>query len=209
MTTTPTLSSLIADAVREVLSDLWVSGPARVESYDANRHTITAKLLLRRPHITEDGEITYESPDVITNVPVVYQGSSRGRLTIPPEVGDTVLLVFCSGDIGPWISHGREADPIVDHRGDLTDAIAITGLWSPSQVTPAVTEAAVLEHEDVRLGSSDASEDEHRVATKADLNTLMTVIQNNAGAGIGFGAAVAADLTAANWPTCALRVRAK
>jgi Phage protein Gp138 N-terminal domain len=80
-----------------------------------------------------DGEVTSHKGQVIYNVPVVFPASGpRCGLTIPVEVGDTVLLVFGMRDMESWLlgDGTEEAIPTSSRHYDITDAIAIPGLFT-------------------------------------------------------------------------------
>jgi hypothetical protein len=208
--TTPTLPNILDSHGRLLLESLWVSLPATVESYDSENQTVNAQPLVKKRFVTEEGVLVVERLPVVPMVPVIYQGSSRGRLTTPPARGDGCLLVFTSCSLDRWISHGTEVDPEDDRRGDLTDAFAILGVVSPSRVTdPAHATAVVLQGDDVRLGDSTASGTDARVAIRSDLQALKDAI-SDAATDVD-GAILKASLVSAlsGWPVCATKVRAK
>lgn len=198
---TPNLASILANLAKVAMSDVWVSMPARVDEYDGTTGTVTAQPLLKRRYRGEDGELQTESLPSVTHVPVVFFGGIAGRITNGVSTGDVGLLIFVSGSLDRWVARGGEVDPEDDRRNSLSDAVFLTGLTSPAGHTPAHETAGVWECDDIRLGSAAADK---QVATKDDLDFLMNAIQSNAGAGVGFGAALAADLTTGNgvdpWP---------
>jgi len=66
----------------------------------------------------------------IDDVPILFPGSSNTNILFPINKNDGCLLLFAESAIGNWLSNGGvvEADDL--SRFDLTDCIAIPGLWS-------------------------------------------------------------------------------
>jgi hypothetical protein len=82
---------------------------------------------------TTDGEV-FDYPKIVS-VPVVFPRSRYFSLTYPIEKDDTVLLVFTERSMDRWLRSGGTVDPRDPRRHDLTDAVAIPGLYPFSEGT--------------------------------------------------------------------------
>lgn len=104
-----------------------VSIPGYVISYD--KSTRTAKV---RTAIAFGDEGCPE----IEDVPVVFPCTSEVGLFFPLKEGDQVLLVLSHSSLEEWLSSGgNEGVTPEDPRSfDLSDAIAIPGLFAPSSI---------------------------------------------------------------------------
>lgn len=125
MKSSDTLTSAIKLAVWNILSGVHTALPGRVESYDHTGPSIEAKPLIKK--LYRDG-VELSLP-VIVSVPVVFMRTARFKFTFPLEQGDGVLLIFAERSIDNWLSRGEEVAPQVSRKFDLSDAIAIPGLW--------------------------------------------------------------------------------
>ena len=75
----------------------------------------------------------------ITDVPVMFPSSSNFNMLFPLNRGDGVLLLFAESGIGNFLNSTNEIVDADDlNRFELTDCIAIPGLWSFKN-TPIVT----------------------------------------------------------------------
>lgn len=126
MSTAKSLHQIINDTIRNRLSNLHIALPARIEKYDAVKRQAKVKPLLARR--LKDNSIL-DLP-VINNVPVVFPGSSEAVISIPIKKGDTVLLIFSERSLDEWLNEGLQVTPEDIRRNDLSDAIALPGLFS-------------------------------------------------------------------------------
>lgn len=131
------------DALRKTidarLAEIHVAMPARVEAYDPSSQKATVKPLLKKK-LLNGLEV---SLSVMEDVPVIMPRSALGSLTLPIANGDTVLLVFAERAIDTWLSLGGEQTPGDPRKFDLSDAVAIPGLY-PFNVPGHGTSDAVL-----------------------------------------------------------------
>ncbi len=125
-----TLPSVVRRAVEEGAADLHVSLPGRVEKVvDAEKGIVDVKPLVK-DRVEVAGELRVICVPVVTNVPLLWPGGSRGGITWDIAVGDTVLLVFSDRSLDRWLAMGGEVDPQDPRRHALSDAVAIPGLRS-------------------------------------------------------------------------------
>ena len=128
-----TFADVLQQAVDSILSTVHTCLPGKIEKYDYETQKADVKPLLKRKF--EDGDII-ELP-VLTDVPVIMPRSSKASIMFPIKKGDLVLLLFSERAIGDWLINGGLVDPISSRRFDLSDAIAIPGLYPFTEKSPA------------------------------------------------------------------------
>lgn len=128
---TPTLAELIRMAVASMLSDVHVSLPGRVESYDPARQVVDVQPLLRRPVVASDGtELDAEAIPILMDVPVAFPRGGGGFQSWPLAAGDLVHLVFVERSMDTWQQGNGELTTPLDFRHhSLSDAVAYPGLY--------------------------------------------------------------------------------
>lgn len=218
----PTLPSVIRAAIEARLADVHVSMPGRVLTYDKARQEVSVQPLLKLHRRGEFGD-TVDALPVLQHVPVMFFGAGEYADTFPVSRGDIVLLVFSEASLDRWlVSDGGIVDPVHTRRFALTDAIAIPGLRTfrrpTSQVADNARVIAVPSGSEIRLGSTAASGDGNRVATKTTLDAILAALgaaaENPVFAAANPQGAAAleafkAALEALGFPACASKVKAE
>jgi hypothetical protein len=156
----------------QVLGGVSVSMPGEIVEYDPAEQRAIVQPMIKRAFIDAAGVRQVSRRAAIPDVPVLFQGGGGSRQTFPVAKGDTVLLVFCDASLDVWLSLGREVDPGDDRSHDVTDAIAIAGLLSFADATPAHPTATVTYGDDVRLGGESGG----ALAYTAELADLKSAI---------------------------------
>lgn len=159
-----TLGGFVDAMVTYKLSELRVSTPGVVESYDAAKNTAVVQVSIKRIMRTIEGSRVEEVPVPLPDVPVLQLRSSLGYLTIAPKKGDRVAVFFADDHLGTWsASQGTEpVDPAVIMPHSFSNAFAIVGLYpaadalSPAPSTEHVVLAS-LGSAKVLLGANDES----------------------------------------------------
>ena len=126
---TPTFSDVLRLAVGRSLRDVHVSLPGRIESYDARKQRASVAPLIAVA--LADGT-TADLP-VINEVPVVWPRGGGAILSFPLQPGDTVLLIFSERSLDEWCQQGGASTPSDPRSHDLSDAVAIPGLYPFSE----------------------------------------------------------------------------
>ncbi|MCK4521362.1 MAG: hypothetical protein KAU20_02225 [Nanoarchaeota archaeon] len=142
------LTEAIENVVWNILSDLHTCIPAVIEKYDHKTHKADVKPMITKTYT--DG--TEMKLPVISSVPVVFPRSKEASFTFPIKKGDGVLLVFSERPLDTWLSTGKESPPNDGRKFDLTDAIAIVGLFSFEE--PALednNEDALIKYKDSEI----------------------------------------------------------
>lgn len=126
---TPNLYETIKAGVDAALSDVHTAIPAMVKSYDASTQLAEVEPAIKRRFVKPDGTESARDLPVIVNVPVVFPRAGDFFLSFPIAPGDFVLLVFSERSMDQWLEKGGKQDPIVSTTFDLSDAVAIPGVY--------------------------------------------------------------------------------
>jgi len=127
-----TIADAVANSFDYLISNVNTAIPATITHYDDLLKKATVKPLIMRTF--SNGTVV--SMPIIANVPVVMPRNALAGLNIPVSVGDTVLLIFSQRSLERWLFDGGEVEPGLDRKFDLTDAIAIIGLYSFNSSLP-------------------------------------------------------------------------
>ena len=104
------LATAIFAIVDDRMEKFFTSLPAYVVAYDPVRQSVEVQPYIAQPWREESGEIgTLELP-MILDLPVLFPGGGKNRITWPIEKGDTVLLICLSQDDTRWKTQGRAVD---------------------------------------------------------------------------------------------------
>lgn len=124
----PSLSYLLASAIRAKLLDLHTCIPGRVETYDASTQKANIQPLLKKQYI--DNEEIVNLP-VVNDVPVQWPSAAGGKahIHLPLASGDLGILVVCERSIDNYLV--GDGSPIYHddpRHHNLSDAIFIPGV---------------------------------------------------------------------------------
>ncbi len=136
----PSLATAVKKAVIFSLTGVNTCLPGRIEKYDYAKQKAEVKPLVKKLYV--DG--TTESLPVIVNVPVGWPKGGGGSLTFPLNKNDGVLLIFSQRSLDTWLSKGGDAEPGDPRKFDLSDAIAIPGLFPFSESGDAADNTSCL-----------------------------------------------------------------
>ena len=135
----PTLTEAVRQAIVSTLEGIHVCLPGVVQKYDRVTAKAEVKPVLSKSYLDE----TTEDMPVIANVPVVWMRTANAVIHLPLAKGDTVLLVFSERSMDAWLSDGKVGAPPDRRKFDLSDAIAVPGLFPFSAENPATSDDAV------------------------------------------------------------------
>lgn len=151
MSGTVTLKDLILKTVEDFLRDnMYTALPAVVRDVSTfgSTQTVDVKPLVRK--LYRDG-VVLETP-VILDVPVVFPSGGGGSLTFPVAKDDTVLLLFSMRSLDEWLNgDGSEITPLTTRQFNITDAIAIPGLFPKSANLEPNTDDVELKFKSAKL----------------------------------------------------------
>lgn len=139
-----TLQEALKLAFDFMISGIHTAMPGRIESYDPNKQKASIKPLIKRKY----GSDVVSMP-IVNNVPVMFPRTANSSLTFPINQGDYVLLIFAERSMERWLQKGGEQEAIDPRKYDLTDGIAIPGLFPFTSSTQSVNNNdLVVTHED-------------------------------------------------------------
>lgn len=123
------LSTAIESTFLSMIADIHTCLPGTIETYDYKKRKATVKPLIKKKYIEGD---TQELP-ILVNVPIVFPCSKIAGVVFPLSRGDGVLIVFSERALERWKSSGNVVEPGDPRKFDLSDGIAIPGLFSFKQ----------------------------------------------------------------------------
>ena len=186
---------------------------AKVLSFDSKLNTCSLEIMVTNAFEDSAGKKQKQWPKV-NNIPVLFQGSGKHRITVPIKAGDLVVYLISSIPISNWIQDGVQAGyeyPSVA-LNSISSGFAIPGLFSlnkpPGSSEVGYDNDAVVIHGQTKLG---ALSNTSPVVLERTLDRLMTTIQvviTGGGDPTGTLAALKAALVADGWPSawCAQNV---
>ena len=124
------ITDVIKDWISNRLADVNTVMPGRIVDYVPAEQKASVEIVIKRLLNTEGANKTVDVPAII-NVPVVFPATPKSMLTFPLEKGDGVLVVFSQRSLDVFLRAADNAplDPEDFRRFDLTDAIALPGLF--------------------------------------------------------------------------------
>lgn len=134
------LTEAVRRAISSSLLGVHTAAPGRIEAYDAALQKAKVLPLIKRRYA--DGKV--ESMPVISSVPVIFPRTAAASLTMKVAKGDGVLLIFAERALELWLKDGGEQEPGKPRHHDLSDAIAIAGLYPFTGESPGADNAELL-----------------------------------------------------------------
>jgi hypothetical protein len=126
----PELEELLTLAITSFLEDVHTGLPGRIEEYFPATQKADIKPLIKRRIVHEDGTELLEELPVIPDVPIAFDRTGKFFITFPLAKGDLVRLHFLERSIDNYLSgDGEDTDPDEFRMHDLSDAIAVPGLY--------------------------------------------------------------------------------
>lgn len=129
---TPDLSECIKEGIRAAMLNINTCMPGIVQSYSPLKNTADVQPVFKRKY--ENGD-TADIP-VIRNVPVAFPRAGTAAITFPIKPNDNVLLLFSQRTLDQWKTFGGKIQPNDPRTHDLSDAIAIPGVYPASDPVP-------------------------------------------------------------------------
>ena len=140
MTSPATLTDAVRAAVLYQITALHTSFPGIIISYDYTIQKATIQPAINKKYT--DG--TTASMPILNNVPIIFPRSGGASLTFPINKGDTVLVVCAERSLDDWLNTGGQVNPKDPRKLDLSDAMAIPGLYPFSSPSPASNNSDVV-----------------------------------------------------------------
>ncbi len=187
MTSPVDLPSAVRQAVLYQIGNIHTALPAAIVAYDFTKQKASVQPLLNK--VWADGTST--PMPVIQNVPVIFPRAGGASLSFPVLEGDTCLLLFIERSTDLWKTVGGQVNPDDNRKYDLTDAVAIMGLFpfSDNSLAPNNTDVTLSYEGSNIIINEDGDiliETSNKVAignsTVELLDTLITLFTSVAGA---------------------------
>lgn len=134
-------TELINRGIENRLDSLWTAIPAIVISVDYS--TLTCSVQPKVKHQNPSSEELEDLP-IIQDVPIACQKSGDSVLLMPPEVGDTILILFTKYALDNLLKDSQTADPNNVRRFSINDCIVVGGLHTSIDSIPAVASGETL-----------------------------------------------------------------
>ena len=164
-----TLHQVVNEIANGIVQGIHTSIPALVESYDYKKMLVNARPVINTTF--DDGKVV-ASP-TIYNIPVLFPRSRKAAFTFPLEKGDAVLLVFSERSLEEWIGKGGNVTPEDPRRHDLSDAIAIPGMFhSGSGKQPENNDDLQIQYE----GQSINIKKNNSIEINANVNVIVNAL---------------------------------
>lgn len=124
-----------SDAAQDdAFANLRVAYPAIVKKFDSKKQTVNVQIAVMEKVKSKDEfgnavTVDKEIPE-LQDVPVCFPHAGGYSLLMPIREGDECLVVFCDRCFDGWWQNG-DVQPQAETRShDLSDGIAIMGVWS-------------------------------------------------------------------------------
>lgn len=108
--------------------------PGIIQSFNAQTQTCTVQLAIREEITNTDYSTSWVQLPLLTDVPILIPRAGGYSLTFPIKNGDECLVIFSDMCIDGWFGLGGIQNQPEKRRHDLSDAIAIVGLYSQPNV---------------------------------------------------------------------------
>lgn len=122
---TPSLEKIIDDAIENRLAEMHTCIPARVVRVNVAKAQCDVRPLIKRKYADE----TVVDLPVITNVPIAFYRAGPAFISLPLKKDHIVMLLFSERSLDIWLSKGGSVDPLDPRKFDLSDAIALPGIY--------------------------------------------------------------------------------
>ena len=144
MSRSPSDAELLSTAIESLLLDVHTCMPGKIVAYNERKQLADVQPMLRRRQQHEDGSELVESFPVLPDVPVHFLRAAGFFMSFPLQKDDLVVLHFAEQSLDSYLSgNGSESDAGDFRRHDMSDAIAVPGLY-PSRRAIADVHSANL-----------------------------------------------------------------
>lgn len=162
------LNDVINAAIENCLSKIHTSIPCVVKNYDATKRIGDIQPLIKK--VLKNGKVL--SQPLIQNVPFIFLSGGDAFLSFPIKKGDTVLAFFSERSIDEWVnSNGDEIDPLDNRKHNISDAIAICGLYPYSKEFKTSKDDVVLYYKDSTITIKNNGDIE--ISSASNLNIIV------------------------------------
>ena len=171
-----TLDDALEDALFSYMLAKRHCLPGKVSAFDPVTQTITAEVMVSSE--TETGERVPLPP--VGDVPILQLGGGGYNITFNPAPGDHCILLVADRCIDGWFETGENRVPDDFRQNDLSDCIAIVGLFPKVSSIPNLQEGVTIRKTDGSyfININNAGKVSIK-ATEVDLTTTPTLTASN------------------------------
>lgn len=139
---TPTLTTVMSQAIDSVLTNIHTAMPGQIVSYDYEKNLATVKCAFKRKYKTAT-----EATDLplLVGVPVHFPRTATSQMRFPLAKDDWGLLIFNERSIDNWFVLGKPTDPEDARKFALADAVFLPGLFPQNKAMESVTAQGSIE----------------------------------------------------------------
>jgi len=137
----PELRDVLLRAKQDVSYSLNCVQIGTIRAYDPNANTANVTINFQRQLPT--GEII-PYPE-LQSCPVFFLSGGSSYISLPIEIGDTCLVLFCDRDLDSWWKTGEVNIPATPRAHSLSDGIVLVGIRSQAN-KEALTANGVMVH---------------------------------------------------------------
>jgi len=163
---TPSATDVILSAIRSQMLDLYTFMPATVVEYDALLQTCTVQPAFKATYI--DPPVSESLPQIF-DVPVIFNRSSSRGAQFPLSKGDGVGLVFSQRSLDDWFTKGGEVLLTSARTHDISDAVALPGLFSQQGVLSGLKDAYQIFSDKIWIGDPEGTPDPASTLSEVEL----------------------------------------
>lgn len=139
----PTIEQVLNEFILNRLSSkLNTAMPAVIDKVEIDYPRVSVIPTVSKKYI--DGEVIEYKP--IENVPLMIPRTQNAVIHFPVSKGDTVLLIICQRSLDKWLKDGLISPPSDRKQFDITDAIAILGLFPFTTKTGLVDNDLIVKY---------------------------------------------------------------
>ena len=122
------LDGLIRLAFDQLIGEVHVCLPGRIETFNETKRTATVQPMISRRY---RGAANATELPVLQDAPVIENRTAAAYHFSPIAPGDPVTLIFADRGIENWLgsSGAAPSEPLDVRKHDFTDALAILGGW--------------------------------------------------------------------------------
>ena len=129
-----TQSDFINILLNRINFDIRCSAVGIIKKFDSEKQTVDVQLVTKEKIVIKNKLVSKKIPE-LGDVPICTPRAGNFIITMPIKVGDECLVIFSDTCFDAWFqSGGEENEQLSGRRHDLSDAIAICGVWNQKKL---------------------------------------------------------------------------
>lgn len=143
-----TQTELLEQARENAVTDVRVSMPAKVISFDASTKTVKVEICMQMVNADD----TYSDYPVLDDCPCFFTRGGGFHVTHPYKEGDMGAVLFSDRCLDGWFESGKTAPPMDYRIHSMSDAYFIGGADHLGNVSPIIDDAMFIGKDDNSAG---------------------------------------------------------